>query len=356
MALPVSLRVLVLEFEEQLSSRARSTPLVAGAAGSRFDLVLHALYFRGQPPAETAMQEASRIDESGYARAIPIFARYQAGGFPLIGTTSEYLKLRTLRLAKGGGIERHGDCLLGHAVAEELGLAPGDSLLTDPELVFDPDGSFPLKLRVTGIFGESSSPDDRAVFVDIDTAWIVAGIGHGHADRDQATDSDEAAHDPAMIEYTEITDENIESFHFHGERDSFPLTAIIAVPTDERAETLLLGRFLDPEQPVRMLKPDEVLDELLDFVIKLRQFFDLAFAVLAIVTVTFVLLVIALSLRLRQREFETMYRLGCSRWIVLRLVAAELTIVTMLSGAVFFALQLAMIATAPLVVSHWLSG
>lgn len=357
MSLPVGMRILVFRFDEQLSSRAASTPLIAGAAGSRFDLALHALYFRGQPPAETAMGEADRIDDSGYAQSIPIFSRYRAGGFPLVGTTADYLRFRQLKPQAGSGLRRLGDCLLGSRVAEQLQLSPGDSLLTEPELVFDPDGSFPLKLRVAGVLAESSSPDDEAVFVEIHTAWIVAGIGHGHSDDgDSESQIEEREHDPGLIEFTEITDDNVASFHFHGSPNQFPLTAIIGVPNDERAETLLLGRYIDPDDSVQLLNPGDVIDELLQFVIRLRRFFDLAFVALAIITALFVVLVVALSLKLRQREFETMHRLGCSRSMVIRLVAAELTIVGLMSGVVFAGLQLLVWMTAPQIVSHWLNG
>ena len=179
-SLPVSMRILVQRFEQQLTLRAESTPLVVGASGSRVDLVLHALYFRGQPPRESAMREVDRITNSGYATAIPVFARFRAGGFSLIGTTSEYFTFRQLRLARGNNLRRLGDCLIGSRVATERNLIPGDALLSEAESAFDPDGSFPLKMRVAGVLAESGTPDDEAVFVEIHTAWIIAGVGHGH--------------------------------------------------------------------------------------------------------------------------------------------------------------------------------
>ena len=68
---------------------------IIGAAGSRFDLALHALYFRGQPPRETSMREVQRVIDSGFATAIPMLARFKAEGFPIVGTTPEYLSFRT---------------------------------------------------------------------------------------------------------------------------------------------------------------------------------------------------------------------------------------------------------------------
>jgi putative ABC transport system permease protein len=365
-SLPVSMRILVQRFEQQLTLRAESTPLVVGASGSRVDLVLHALYFRGQPPRESAMREVDRITNSGYATAIPVFARFRAGGFSLIGTTSEYFTFRQLRLARGNNLRRLGDCLIGSRVATERNLIPGDALLSEAESAFDPDGSFPLKMRVAGVLAESGTPDDEAVFVEIHTAWIIAGVGHGHVrpqvptDVEQqpgdAGDSSEPVHDPGLIEFTEITDENADAFHFHGPTDRFPVTAIIAIPHDDRSATLLMGRYLDADDPSQLLNPVDVIQELLQFVVRLRQFFDMAFAVLSAVTVLFFMLVMALSVRLRQREFETMHRLGCSRLLIIRLVATELLIVVMMSLSVCVVLQIGIWFAMPWVVTGWLAA
>lgn len=363
-SLPLSMRILVSQFEQQLTARAKTTPLIVGASGSRFDLALHALYFRGQPPRESAMREVERIRASDYASAIPLFARFQAGGFPLVGTTSDYFAFRHLSLARGRRFDRLGECVLGARVAAELDLSPGDALLSQSENAFDPDGPFPLRMRVAGVLGRSGTPDDEAVFVEIHTTWIIAGIGHGHAQPQRATTSDrpradndgadEPDHEPGVIEFTEVNDQNADSFHFHGPPERFPVTAIIALPKDERSETLLMGRYLSSDDPAQMLKPVDVIEELLDFVVRLRRFFDMAFAVLAAVTTLFFVLVVALSLRLRQREFETMFRLGCSRLLIVRLVATELLMVVVMSLVVTVALQALAWFAMPRMIAEWL--
>jgi putative ABC transport system permease protein len=342
-SLPLGMELFSRHVETRLSSRAASTPLIIGAAGSRFDLALHALYFRGQPPRETSMREVQRVTDSGFAQAVPLLARFKAQGFPIVGTTSDYLSFRRLRLANGREWSRHGDCSVGANVADRLKIGPGDSVTSEPENLFDMDGSFPLRMRITGVLARTDSPDDDAIFVDIQTAWIIAGIGHGHAPTSLPASQDEAnpeveagksppAHDAWLIEYTEIDESNAASFHFHGEQQDFPVTAIIAIPNDNESETLLMGRYLDADDPSQLLQPTEVIDELLSFVVQLRRVFAYAFAAMSSVAVALLALLIALTVKLRDREFQTLFRLGGSRFLIVRLVGAELLILISASG------------------------
>ena len=46
------------------------------------------------------------------------------------------------------------------------------------------------------------------------------------------------------MHYNEITEDNVASFHFHGDPATFPITSVIAVPNDAKASTVLQGRYL----------------------------------------------------------------------------------------------------------------
>jgi hypothetical protein len=51
------------------------------------------------------------------------------------------------------------------------------------------------------------------------------------------TEADRIIANPSVVEYNEITAENIGDFHFHGDPAAFPLTAVIVQPHDQRAGT-----------------------------------------------------------------------------------------------------------------------
>lgn len=354
--LPLAAELVVRDFQRQLVARAVATPLLLGARGSRFDLTLHALYFQAKPSGTITAGELEQVSQTGWATPIPLLIRQRARGFPIVGTSADYFDFRQLRCAAGRPFLHLGECVVGADVARQWQLDVGDKLLSDPENVFDIAGAYPLKMQIVGILSKTDTPDDRAVLVDVKTAWVLEGIGHGHQELAtaeeapgvlQRTESAVVA-GAALPQYTEITAENRDSFHFHGEPASFPLTAVIAVPHDAKSATLLQGRYLAPGQLTQALQPLAVVNELIELVFRIKRLFDLSASLLAIVTTLFLVLVLWLSLRLRQREMQTMYKLGCSRFTVFRLQAFELLLI--LTAAAILATPLAW-ATRLLVTS-----
>jgi len=331
--LPVAVRLLVDSYSESMAARAAATPLVAGAKGSRFDLVLSALYFRGRVPNPCTMAEIEQLRRSGLARAIPLHCGQQAQGRPVVGTTPDYFAFRGLRAVRGTAPLRLGDATLGAAVARDLGLGPGDTLLSDRGSLYDLTLAYPLLMHVVGVFAETGTPDDEAVFVDVKTAWVIEGIGHGHgAATAQGTDTvlkrakDNVVLNASVVEHNEITPENVASFHFHGDPETFPITAVLVLPVDDRAATKLKGRFR-VSKTAQLLVPADVVAEILGFVFRLKVYFDANVALVTLATMLFLVLVVLLSLRLRRREMETLKKIGCARRTVAVLMGTELLLV-----------------------------
>ena len=338
--LPAALELLLNESERQLMSRAVSTPLVVGAKGSALDLVMNTLYFDDEVPELITMEASNQVMDSKLALPIPMYVRFQARGNPIVGTTLDYFEFRGLKIAQGRQMTLLGDCVLGARVAESLGLKPGDSLVSSPETLFDLAGIYPLKMKVAGVFAKSHTSDDLAVFVDLKTAWVIQGLGHGHADVTKLqdptlvlkrTDKNVAA-TAKLYQHTEITDENIDSFHFHGGLSRYPITAVIAVPHNNKSGTILRGRYLNREETRQIVRPADVIDGLLQNIFRIKNVLDAVISVVALATILAIILVFALSLRLRQREIQTIFRLGCRRATIARLMAAEISIIVVMSG------------------------
>ena len=329
--IPAALRVLVRQGETQLTARAQATPLLLGARDSPLELALNSLYFSADVPETIEFGRAQDIAASGLAGAIPLYVRFRSQNHPIVGTTVDYFAYRGLRVAAGRQMATLGECVVGATVASARGLEPGDQVISSPESAFDLAGVYPLKMRITGVLSPSHGPDDHAIFVDVKTAWIIEGLAHGHEDLRQPQaagrvlrrEGSNIVGNASVREYQEITPENIDSFHFHGDVATFPITAVIALPTDQKSTALLLGRY-QSDEALQLLQPSEVVDELLATVFSVQNVIVAALIVVGTTTLALVALVFLLSLRLRRGEIETMMKIGGSRPRIVSILGLEM--------------------------------
>ena len=317
-ALPLCLRVLVQTTELAMRDRAASTPQLIGARGSALDLMLTALYFKRQPLPPITMKQVQELRATGLGKAIPLDVRFHAQESPIVGTEMDYFGFRGLHLASGQMITRLGDCVLGARVAQLRGLKPGDALFSSQEQVFDIAGVYPLKMRIRGVLVANETPDDDAIFVDLKTAWLIQGLAHGHDDvaatKDAVlkTESSNTVANASVRMFNEVTESNLNGFHFHGDQAAYDISAVIVIPNNAKAEALLAGRFLKGSIPVQIIRPSEEFDALMSTLFQLQS---LALAVMALTigaALAIAALVFALSFRLRRLEFATLADVGVS--------------------------------------------
>ncbi|MGK0358661.1 MAG: putative ABC transport system permease protein [Bradymonadia bacterium] len=334
-SLPLTVRWLVGSYGDGLTARAQATPLVLGAPGHRFDVVLAALWFRQVKIEALPFAEIERIHAEGQAVAIPLHVQFSARDYPIVGTTPEYHAHRQLRLAQGTQPLRIGEATVGAAVAKALSLTVGDPLLTDQKDVYNLAAAYPLRLRIKGVLAPSGGPDDTAVFVDLKTAWIIGGVGHGHRSASGRVESGE-------VQYQEITDANRASFHAHGDPGGHPVTAALIVPRDAKARTLLKART-NVRGQASMVAPIDVVDELLGVVVQVQRFLNANYALIGVSALIFVGLIFGLSVRMRAAELAEYSVLGAPRGFVARLLLAEWLL--LLLGAALVAGGCTLIAT-----------
>jgi len=293
-------------------------------------------------PAPLRYGEVAAIASTGLATPVPLYIRYRAGGQPVVGTSPDYFAFRGLRLASGRLPAIAGEAVLGAAAARNLDAKTGGSVVTSPDTVFDVSGTYPLKLNVVGVLAATGTPDDEAVFVDVRTAWVIGGIGHGHENLEKPEaaagvlkrDGDTIVANAAVVQYREITPDNLADFHFHGEQSTFPLSAIIAVPDDEKSGVMFEGRYQDPNSQVQIVRPNAVMERLLQTVLTVRQYVLVAVLLVGAATLTTLALVFALSARLRRAEIRTMTRIGAPPGQIYFLLGAEVLLVLVISTAI----------------------
>lgn len=327
--LPTAVSLVVRSYDERMGARAEATPMIIGAKGNRYDLLLQALFFRDgrTDDAPFGLVEKLESDLAFDAQAIPLHARHTAQDTPVVGTTLDaYFAFRDLDVAHGKLPDLLGQAVLGHHAADGLGVTVGDTLTTDRVNLYNLAKSMPLELKIVGIVEPSNSADSEAVFVDLQTAWIIAGHGHGH---DPEAHASQASH-AATVTAIQITPDNADTFHFHDDESELPLSAVLVLPKTEKDRTLITSRY-NASPTYQALRPAQVMSELMGLVLRIKKLFDANTALVGIAVVLLIGMVIALSMKLREAERKTLHKLGCGRWLIVQTQAVELAIV--LAGA-----------------------
>ena len=354
LSVPIISQVLLNGSQTALTERAENTPLVLGSRGSQLDLAMNALYFSDDRANPVTMADADVIWDTGLGLPIPLNTAFETNGARIVGTSIEYFEFRGLDVAQGRQIAVLGEALLGASVADRLGLGPGDTVVSAPQNLFDLDGVYPLELSIVGVLAPTGTADDEAVFVDIKTSWVIAGIGHGHDGvLAQGATSGDIVASAAIIEFNRITDDNIDSFHFHGDPSDYPVSAILLVPNDDRAATILRGRYLDPENPVQIIVPNDVIGELVGRIFRIKSLLDAVTLIVGGAAFAAVGLAVFLSYRLRAREMQTAFKIGARKGMILRLISAETIIILCIAGAIALAITIAVQANGGAIVG-WL--
>lgn len=339
LAVPIVSQVLLSGSRAALTDRAEATPLVLGSRGSQLDLVMNALYFSADRAEPVTMAVADAVWDTGLGIPIPMNTAFETNDARIIGTSIDYFDFRNLKLAEGRGLAVLGEAVLGADVAARLSLGAGDTVVSSPQNLFDLDGVYPLELNIVGVLAPTGTPDDEAVFTDIKTSWVISGIGHGHDSvLDAQADEGDIVAAASTLQFNRITPDNIDSFHFHGDPATYPVSAVLFVPNDARASTILRGRYLDPENPVQVIVPRDVIGDLVDRIFRIKTLLDAVSLIIGTAALAAIALAIFLSYRLRAREMQTAFKLGARRGTITRLLAAETII--LLSSALFISFLL----------------
>ena len=180
------------------------------------------------------------------------------------------------------------------------------------------------------------------MFADVKTTWLIAGIAHGHEDVVKNPDqssvlekrADHVAVTNAVRMFTEVTNENFGNFHFHGDPDSFPLTAIICVPEDLKSQAILMGRHLNPADGTQLIRPTEQMDALLTVLFQARRLALVLLVFLGGAVFLIAALVLTLSFKMRRREFATLEEIGVARDTLAMVKSFEVLFVSAASGAI----------------------
>ena len=314
-------------------SRARSSPILIGHKGNEFDLVMAAAYFEAAWAIRFRTARLVTWRSAEIVRPFLCTSVILPRIFRLWGRSLATEVRRRLSVVDGRSFAVLGEVVLGWEVAKALELGPGDTLQSDLINLYNIAGSYPFILDVVGVYGPSGTPDDRAVFTDVKTTWLLDGHFHGHAEialEDALGVPDEGAGNleasAAVFMLNRLDTKSRASFHQHGDPAELPVSALLVFPADDRGYNQVLGDYAVSEL-LQAVEPTQVIQEVFAIVLRLEKMLGVGFGMVAASTVCLLVVVVSLSLRLRQAEIRLLQRMGCSKGTLVGLVVAELLLV-----------------------------
>ncbi|NRA76487.1 MAG: hypothetical protein HRU16_11145, partial [Planctomycetes bacterium] len=167
--------------------------------------------------------------------------------------------------------------------------------------------------------------------------------GHGHQVIDPEIDfnlilenkSDNVTASAAVVEAVEVTPENEGSFHFHGDPDDLPITALIIDAKDAKGATIIRSRIRRDDR-LQVLDSLTELNELLAVVLRAKAILDANSLLVMVATALLLGLIVTLDIKVREREVRTLERIGAPRGFVARLLFTEVAIVVTTGGILAF--------------------
>ena len=265
--------------------------------------------------------------------AIPIQQGDSYQGYPVLASTEEFFSRfkpgldRDWSFADGAAYDGTFDVVAGATVARELGLVVGQELIlthgtsgsrggtssedaSEGEATSDADHHHEdFHYTVVGILELTGGPHDRALFTDLDAAWII----HAHDRRERELGN---------VESTTVDDLTVEDRMITG--------IYLRVATREGAnlsssqgQVFSELRTLQPSLAITVSDPLKEVSKLFAIIDNLEMIFLAMAAVVMISSGIGILLALYNSMEQRRRQIAVLRVLGCSRGRVFGLVITE---------------------------------
>ncbi len=321
-ALGVALISAVLTLREQTQKRfeeeAQAFDLVIGAKGNALQLVLSTVYFLDSPVgniAKTDIEKISKLEDVDAVFPIGMGDTYK--GYRIVGTVRELMDFkwgerRPYALAEGRYWEKPFEAVIGAGVAQDTGLKVG-STFTGMHGFVQGGGAeehAEKPYTVVGVMALSGTPNDRAIFCDIQSVWDV----HEHGAEAGAENGEPETH-PS----DEVT------------------AALVKLATP--AQRPVLRKKINSEYNVTAAVPVLEIQKLYDQFLGMAKAVLLAIGYLVVVISSLSILIgLYMAILQRRRDLAIMRALGATRGEIFGAVLIEAFWVTLLGLAAGWAL------------------
>jgi putative ABC transport system permease protein len=365
MALGVSLVVAVLVIGQVVqksfaSGNSLGYNVIIGAKGGRLDLLLNTVYYLNRPieniPWEyykEFLPAAQRRDhkDGKFADdvdvAIPVClgdVLGENGQYRVVGTTPEmFTKLLHATFSEGENFkqDQFRTAVIGAEVAKHLNLKVGDS--------FQPQhgvgGEKHIAFKIVGVLDRTSTPVDRAAFVNMEGFFLIPDHAKGHVEEEHKPGEEEnpekeVLDKPLPEDQREVTDVLIRTASIGG------------APPELVAPDLV--KHVNKEFVAQAIEPIKEITVLTNTFVRPTQMILLVLTVLIVIVAGVGILVsIYNSMSERRHEIAVMRALGAHRGKIMMIVLTESIMLALGGGAVgWLAGHLLVGAAAPVITDY----
>ena len=201
-ALTIGLAVTVLlvstGLQQGVARAVEPFPLLAGAKGSPYQLVLNTVFLQDVPLGNISAASLQELQQSPLVdTAIPLGFGDNYRGCPIIGSTPELFTYRVgsnprpwLQLAAGRSFQAPFEAVLGAEAAAMSRLQAGDSFRSSHGIVQSREAKeHAQSFTVVGILQPLAAPYDRGILVSMDSLYEL----HAHAEQASVGEGSSAA-------------------------------------------------------------------------------------------------------------------------------------------------------------------
>lgn len=301
--------------------------LVVGAKGSPLQLVLASVLHIDNPTGNISYTEAQKIAKNPMINtAVPISYGDNYKGYRIVGTTEQFPLLYGAQLDAGREMRESMEAVLGHSVAERLGLSVGDTFVSSHGLVEnDVDVHDSAPFTVVGVYGPTYKVLDRLIVTPTESIWDVHE-GHDHDNGTGKNHHAETEHD-----------HDHDHEEAHDDREITSLLISFRNPT----ALLTLPRRINEDTEMQAALPKYEMERLFQFTgIGIKTISWVAYLILVISCIS---IFIGLFKMVKERAFDLalLRTYGAGNWQLVKMVAYEGLLITFI--ALFFGILLSQI-------------
>lgn len=265
-------------------------PILAGAKGSAYQLVLNTVFLRDRPVGNIPLDEMKKLEDTGKTQVVyPLGFGDNYRGFRIVGTDGALFDYRPVKnkapwltLREGAIFKEEGEAVIGSETARLTGLQMGDTFRSVHGT--SPKGhAHDHPFRVTGILAPVGGPYDTAIFIDMKDVWEA----HGEVSEDKRE-----------------------------------VTALLVVPKGYKEAMQLLASY-QKNRDVQMVFPSQSVISLYAMVGQTRHFWEIFVTALLAMSLLITLLVMYWSGLSRIGELALLEALGAGKSKIRLFLLAE---------------------------------